>query len=206
MEATTAGEGPQTDAPHRLCKHALAAQFQRWYSGESDVRVFTQSDRKNRPEFGCNELLYDITVARTAMVPAPRHKKDLRYISEVLWQIESEFKRDGREALFDFNKLVLGAAQYKLFIGPDTHDPDGILRSLLAPAKACTGRVYAAMVAHPDRWDKPFMSARLWEFSELQQQWHEHMPQTNAESNRVSPVTRRIGGWKPGAAPRRDDG
>jgi hypothetical protein len=150
-------------ARSRAWVEALANAFQRRYAGESDVRVFSQSNSSSRGDFGLNELLHDITVARCSTVLAPQHNKQLSYISEVLWQIESEFARNGREALFDFNKLVLGSARCKLFIAPDVHRPDPFLRTLLAPAKACTGQVFVAIVPHPDRWKEQAMAVKVWQ-------------------------------------------
>jgi hypothetical protein len=141
---------------------ALATEFRAAYWGERDVRVFSQSHTANRLEFGVNELLHDVTVARYRTVRAPQHHKDLSYIAEVLWQVESEFARNGREALFDFNKLVLGSAQHKLFVAPDVNRPDAFLRTLLAPARVCTGSVFVAIVPHPDRWGQPSLAAKLW--------------------------------------------
>jgi hypothetical protein len=173
------GELPTQTQLHRARSRAwvraLAAEFRRHYSDDA-VRVFTQSDPDNRPEFGCNELLHDITVVRTALVAAPRHKKELRYIDRVLWQVESEFARNGREALYDFNKLVLGGADAKLFVMPDVYDQDSFLRTLLAPATACTGQVYTARVPHPDRWETSSISVRLWELDETQH-WREYEAQ-----------------------------
>jgi hypothetical protein len=74
-------------------------------------------------------------------------------VQDVLWQIESEMARNTREALFDFNKLVLGAAAAKLFIGPLVHDPEIYIEVLRAAAEKCSGVVHCALVPHPDKWD-----------------------------------------------------
>ena len=159
-------------ARSRAWIEALASAFQQTHAAEPDVRVFYQSNPANRRDFGLNELLHDITVARQGTVLVPRHNKPLSYIREVLWQIESELARDGREALFDFNKLVLGAARHKLFVAPDVHRPDAFLRTLLAPAKACMGRVFLSIVPHPDRWEEPAVAVRLWQLDG--DRWVEH--------------------------------
>lgn len=81
--------------------------------------------------------------------------------------MESEFARDTGEAVADFNKLVLGSAQNKLFIGPQVHDPQSFLNVLIPAAKSCSGSVFAALVPHPDRWEEngePGIA--LWQFSQ----------------------------------------
>jgi hypothetical protein len=141
---------------------ALAAQFRAQYPDDQTIRVFCQQDSQHRAQFGRNELLYDVLVARVASVDSARQRKELSYIQEVLWQVESEFARNSREALFDFNKLVLGSAHNKLFIGPDVHEPSRFLEVLRPPASACSGIVYAALVPHPDRWDGNEHSIAVW--------------------------------------------
>jgi hypothetical protein len=102
-----------------------------------------------RARLGTNELLHDITVCRTAQLGA----RSLWYVTEVLWQVESELALRHREALHDFNKLVLGSAQHKLFVASLVHEPDALLRTLEPAAARCTGRVFLALIPHPGRWD-----------------------------------------------------
>jgi hypothetical protein len=139
---------------------SLAAAFENHFAGDIAIRVLTRYDDRHRAEFGLNELLYDISVVRVATVPAARRQVDLIYVKNVLWQVESEFARNSREAVFDFNKLVLGSAKNKLFIGPNVDDPDRFLGVLLPAAQACTGKVYAALVPHPDRWEQSDLAIR----------------------------------------------
>jgi hypothetical protein len=56
-------------------------------------------------------------------------------------------------AIVDFNKLVLGAAANKLFVGPRGCMPE-YLESLIPVARCCGGKVYTALVTHPDEWDE----------------------------------------------------
>ena len=84
---------------------ALAEQFKKSYEGDSEIRIFTKSDDSNQKDFGLNELLYDILVCRVGEVESSIHKKKLCFIKEVLWQVESEFAHNTRNALIDFNKL-----------------------------------------------------------------------------------------------------
>jgi hypothetical protein len=95
---------------------ALAEQFKKRYEGDTEVRIFTKSDYSNRRDFGLNELLYDILVCRVGEVESSIHKEKLCFIKEVPWQIESEFAHNSRSVLIDFNKLVLGSGENKLFV------------------------------------------------------------------------------------------
>lgn len=142
---------------------SLAAEFRRVYSGADDVRVFSKHNEANRTDFGLNELLYDVSVCRVAPVESARHRKQLWYVRRALWQVESEFARDSRAALVDFNKLVLGSAENKLFVGPRTNDDAAFLRVLLPAARACRGDVFVALVPHPAAWDEGLAdAARVW--------------------------------------------
>ena len=95
---------------------ALAEQFSKRYEGDEDIRIFAKSDFLNRKDFGLNELLHDILVCRVGEVISPVHKKNLCFIKEVIWQVESEFAHNTRSKLIDFNKLVLGSGKNKLFV------------------------------------------------------------------------------------------
>jgi hypothetical protein len=117
------------------------------------VRVFSRGYRLNRRDFGVNELLYDIAIVRVESVESSRQKKNLLYIKETLWQVESEFALNSRQSLIDFNKLVLGSAQNKLFIGPLFQDPDSLRKVIMPAAAACSGNVFAAFLAHPSEWN-----------------------------------------------------
>ena len=86
-------------------------------------------------------------------VESAKHKKALYYIKEVLWQVESEFAKNSREALVDFNKLVLGSAKNKLFIGPHVSDQESFIEVLRPAAKQCSGSVFLGMISHPAEWD-----------------------------------------------------
>ena len=124
------------------------------YEAEHDVIVMSRSctSKSNRERMGMNELLYDVTACRVAEVPSARHKQPLTYVKEALWLVESELARDSGQALIDFNKLVLGAARYKLFVGPLVHDPEAFIDVLRPAAACCTGEVFAALIPHPKRW------------------------------------------------------
>ncbi len=144
---------------------ALAKNFRQAYKPDSEIRVFSKYDPTNRPDFGLNEYLHDILVCRVDSVPSARHRKELFYVKDVLWQVESEFAPDSRQALVDFNKLVLGSAEYKLFIGPQVDDPVEFLNVLLPPAEACIGTVYVALLPQPQDWGEKPDRADVWKLS-----------------------------------------
>ena len=132
--------------------------------GNKDVRVLFRNnpDEANRADFGLNELLYDVCICRTAEHPSasggPRGGRALRYVTEALWLVESEFARDSFQAVKDFNKLVIGHAANKLFIGPrlGAADEERYLNALMPVARASAhngaSSVYAALVPHPGEW------------------------------------------------------
>lgn len=132
----------------------------REHEGGPPVEALTRYSDATLARFGSRELLHDITVCRAAQAP----DRPLWYITEVMWQVESELARLHRAALNDFNKLVLGSAHYKLFVGPQVDDPEALLRTLDLAAGRCTGRVFLALIPHPDRWDSQPGDVRTWQF------------------------------------------
>ena len=154
---------------HRKRSHfwvkSLAKQFRDHYEKDNSVRVFSKDYSKNRKDFLLNELLYDVCVCRVDKVVS-KQKKELYYIKDVLWQVESEFAKNSRQALVDFNKLVLGTAKNKLFIGPQVHDTQSFIEVLRSPAAACSGSVYLCLLPHPSDWDpENSFPIHLWSFS-----------------------------------------
>ena len=134
--------------------------FFRDYQGSRD-----RESERNRNDFGLYEFLHDICVAQICAVPAPRHKTLLYTITRALWQVESEFASDGRKAVQDFNKLIAGGADKKLFVGPyngcSTQAQRAaagyrkLLRNVLMTANQRGGEVwYLGIVPHPKRWDE----------------------------------------------------
>jgi hypothetical protein len=131
---------------------AVANSFRDWYTPDPTVRVLFRGDASHRAEFGLNELLFDVLVCRLAHVRAPRANKQLPYITEALWQVESELARNGTEVLRDFSKLVLGSARQKLFACSFVSIDKNTLRALAAPASQCGGDVFLVQIPHPDQW------------------------------------------------------
>ena len=145
---------------------ALAEQFKKSYEGDSEIRVFTKSDYSNRKDFGLNELLYDILVCRVGEVESSLHKKKLCFIKEVLWQVESEFAHNTRSSLVDFNKLILGSGENKLFVASQVKKgtENSFLKVLQPAARYCTGDVYIGMIPHPSNWVDTDIEIHLWVF------------------------------------------
>lgn len=117
-----------------------------------------------RREFGLNELLFDILVCETDRVTSSNRKKVLTYVTKSIWQIESEFSRNSREAMYDFNKLVLGASENKLFIGPQVSNERAFLQPLEKPARYCASNTYVALVPHPSEWKRVNPDVHCWVF------------------------------------------
>jgi hypothetical protein len=131
---------------------SLASHLRSELDDEADVAVLSKHNDENRARFGLNELLYDILVCRTGTTQSASGGELLTYVTRGLWAIESEFARDSREALFDFNKLILSSSDNQLFIGPRVENELEFLQPLAAAAKCCSGNVYVALVPHPADW------------------------------------------------------
>jgi hypothetical protein len=170
---TQADEGETPRVIHRnRSKHfveALAHAFRDCYKSTPTARVLSKHFDLHREEFGLNELLFDVLVCDTSSVLSARDSARLTYVTKALWAVESEFARDTREAMFDFNKLVLAAADSKLFVGPLVDDEASFIEPLTYPAKTCTGDVYVALVPHPDQWASQGALAHVYKFS--QSEW-----------------------------------
>src|SRR5262245_13437106 len=142
----------------------LGKQLKTIVQGKNIV-VFCKADSTNREKFGLNEMLYDVSICETDECTAPGGKT-LRFITQAIWQVESEFAPNAREAVKDFNKLVIGCADYKLFIGPQVSAKKlkGYLAALL-PVACCCGpsKVYLAMVPHPGKWNGRAGQIAMWE-------------------------------------------
>src|SRR2546427_9621449 len=95
--------------------NCLAPQFQEIYP---DAEVFWRGNMTHWSQWKRAELLYDILVCRVNTVATRRPAITFPYVAEAIWQVESEVRRRGRDALIDFSKLVLGAAPQKLFVAP----------------------------------------------------------------------------------------
>ena len=128
------------------------------------MRVLSKHFPANRHAFGLNELLYDVLVCATSSVPSAKESASLTFLTRGIWAVESEFARDSRQALYDFNKLVLAATENKLFVGPQTSDEGAFLAPLLSPAARCTDSVFAALLPHPSEWNTSPLHSHAYRF------------------------------------------
>ncbi len=144
---------------------ALAETFRKYYDElkEPNVRVFSKYSNYNRKDFGLNELLFDISVVKTATIQSPRHK-ELTYIEKALWIVESEMANDTRQLVLDFSKLVMGDAENKLFVGPLSEEIFNFIPQLCAVARNCNGLVHLCLVPHPEKWEKDETKLKMWFF------------------------------------------
>lgn len=133
--------------------NALSQEFGDIYP-VPEYRVFSKYEPSNRVDFGLNELLFDIAVCEVGETPSSRNQVNLHYVKRAIWQVESEFAPNTRAAIADFNKLVLGSSDNKLFVGPVTGDAEAFATALLPVARCCTGRVILALVPHPKDWQQ----------------------------------------------------
>jgi len=143
----------------------LADSFRRNYSSNKNIRTFSKHYYEQREEFGLNEYLYDILVCEFDLVKSARQHKDLYYIKEAIWTVESEFAKNSREALKDFNKLVISNSTNKLFIGPLNFVNEKFIDTLLPAAKNCNGNVYACLITHPSHWSDSQIEFKLWKLN-----------------------------------------
>ena len=131
----------------------LAARLLQEHSDcEGKLASMTKHDGQYRHLFGMNELLFDVALVSYDVVSSGSSGKDLAFVTKGLWIVESEMARNKREALFDFNKLILGHAENKLFVGPHVHDEADYLRVLARAAVSCSGTLYVTLIPHPDEW------------------------------------------------------
>ncbi len=166
----------------------LAQRLRDCYARDPSIRVLSKHWEENRAELGVNELLFDVLVCQTAKYSSPTNSRALTYVTKGIWAIESEFARDSRQVLYDFNKLVLAAADYKLFIGSHIRKDKAInnpeieprwLEALKAVALHCTGKLYVALIPHPSEWISPDRQApemRVTMFEQVDKTWKQLGP------------------------------
>jgi hypothetical protein len=132
---------------------ALADRLRTAYRDDARIAVLSRDYDGHGNCFGkLNELLFDILVCRTDTTPSANGSKQLTVITGGILAIESELDGSSREAMYDFNKLVLCASEYKLFIGPRVRDEAAFLGPLGAGAARCGGSVFAVLVPQPSEW------------------------------------------------------
>ena len=142
---------------------SLADSFRKAYQQDESIRVFSKYNKENRKDFGLNELLFDISVCKINYLKSPRNK-ELAYIERAHWLVESEMAKDTRQLLYDFNKLIIGNAENKLFVGPLSRVIIDFLPELSKVAKYCSGNLYFSLIPHPADWENPGSNPRVWKF------------------------------------------
>ena len=117
-------------------------------------RVFSRGNTK--------EILYDITVYEQFTVLSARRKTPLDLPKRCLWQIESELEeRNSRLLSDDLGKLVLGAAENKLFVTSNNwwHNNNKrkwVTSTASAVAEGCSGEFHLAFIPHPRKFLSKF--------------------------------------------------
>ena len=151
--------------------------------GKNEIRAFHRKNSEKTQDFGLNEFLHDICVARIGAVSANIHNTKLDTVTRVFWQVESEFSSNTREAVKDFNKLVAGSGENKLFIGPYLGDSSQalsaasgyreVLRSVLIDVELRSDENwYLAIVPHPKRWESDeAREVKCWRFVREEGNW-----------------------------------
>ncbi len=152
-------------ARERVFFKALAAQLEAALT-DADIRVFSAYGRGNRDDFGTEHLLYDIQVCRiSSSHTADRKRESFYYIAAALWQIEIDFSRDLRRAIFAINRLTGGAAENKLIIAAQPESGrKTFINTLKAPVAACSGERWLALIPHPQDWDDDRQPLDIWQF------------------------------------------
>src|SRR6185369_11046055 len=79
-------------------------------------RVFSRDFEYPEQEFGYNEFLYDIAVCEVGKITFGNSNR-ITFAKKAVWLIESEMSNRAADVIADFSKLVIGAAENKLFIG-----------------------------------------------------------------------------------------
>jgi len=143
----------------------LATILREEFEDHPNTFVLSKDHAKHRTEFGMNELMFDTLVCETTEVLSANGNTKLTCVSRGLLAVESEMAKDSREALYDFNKLVLSSCKSKLFIGPLVPDIPAFLTPLSAAAKHCPGKVYLALIPRPANWkDATGDMVKFWEW------------------------------------------
>ena len=137
--------------------HCLAREFQGEFQDSGKHRVFWKRNECNKRIFYKNEFLFDVMVGRigTAKSLQPR-SKDLEYIEKCEWAIESELdNRNSRQVVVDMSKLVVAAADNKLFVASRRDNEKKILDLCEVIARKCSGKFYFCFISHPKDWKSP---------------------------------------------------
>ena len=138
---------------------ALAKELGGLYDGEPNIRVFWKG-RKDQ-DFDRSEMLFDVAVCQLRTTLSIGQRKELYFVNECLWLVESELNSDSRPIIVDFSKLVMGASRVKLFVGGLPLSPGldreerekPVLEMCKEAARSCGGLLYFCFIPHPREWD-----------------------------------------------------
>ncbi len=166
VRALVMGTSPQAlaRARERAFVKSLVAEFQEAFS-DADIRVFSAYGRRNFRDFGAEKLLSDIAVGRVAKsATGGRDSQDFHFVSELLWQVEIDFSRDWRPAIYAINRLNGGAAADKLLVGARLpRGADDYMQTLRVPFAAGGGRAHLALIPHPADWEANEATPTIWQ-------------------------------------------
>ena len=126
------------------------------YRGADNIKGFSKHKGAKTLDFGMNELLFDVAVLQYSIADSGKSKKKLLYVTKALWLVESELAPNKRQAIYDFNKLVIGRSENLLFVGPtlkSERDHDDYLRVLASAAVHCEGKLFLALIPRPSDWE-----------------------------------------------------
>jgi len=157
MADTRGAAGMSTGQANRAASSAwvdcLGKEFKKRYDNDNQ-RVFWKGNKKNRNEFGLNELLFDISVCHIEKIPSISKGTPLPFVSKCLWQVESELNdSDSGEITKDFSKLVMGQSDNKLFISSYQGDNQSKIKKMCSSiARRCTGKLYLCFIDRPRSW------------------------------------------------------
>ena len=165
LKSLVMGTSPQAlaRARERTFVKKLVAELEQAFS-DDDIRVFSTYGRRNFRDFGAEKLLNNITVAHVARsATSGRDSQDFLFVSQPLWQIEIDFSRDWRSAIYAINRLNGGAAADKLLIGAQLpRGANDFVQTLRAPFAAGSGGAHLALIPHPVDWDESEAGPTVW--------------------------------------------
>ncbi|WP_257388141.1 hypothetical protein [Tahibacter caeni] len=131
----------------------LAQRLRKVYSAGGHV-VFSRDCHDNRASYRISELLFDILVCEARSVRSTRRGVELPALTRAIWAIESEMSNSTRDTVFDFSKLAVAKAQYKLMVIAHSDATKETL-ALCATDIAEDSELYLATIQHPRHWDGP---------------------------------------------------
>ena len=135
----------------------LAKEFQGEFQGCGKHRVFWKRNDYNKNLFYKNEFLFDVMVGKIGTVKSLQHRPiDLEFVEKCDWAIESELDiGNSRQVVVDMSKLVVAAADNKLFVASRRDNQERFLDLCKVIASKCSGKFYLCLIPHPKDWKSP---------------------------------------------------